>query len=445
MIHLPGHDTIAAISSPPGEGVRGIVRLSGPEAVAISGAVFEPIGEVGAGPSRGRITVSGVRRTLPAMRLRWPAGRSYTGEELVELHLDGVAPFLSVVLGALISSGARMAEPGEFTLRAFLSGRLELTQAEAVLAVIDARSRPRAEEALRQLAGGLSRPIQGLRDRLLDVLAHLEAGLDFVDEADVDPLGRAALADEIRAGAEELADLAQKLGDRDRPARRPQVVLVGPPNAGKSRLFNALVREDHALVSPIAGTTRDYLIADCDCDGLIVELIDTAGREEAGGEIEARAQALRDDRETEADLVIDCLSVDAGPRTSGIDGPGRARLLVRTKGDLLDGVPRPSAELLTSALDGMGLGELRARLACSLRADGPGEDLATLTGARCRGALERAASALGSAAEAILAGAGDELVAVDLRSALDELGRVVGAIVTDDILDRIFRRFCIGK
>ena len=202
------------------------------------------------------------------------------------------------------------AAPGEFTLRAFLSGRLDLTRAEAVLGVIDARTPAQLDAALQQLAGGLAGPIVALRDRLLDVLAHLEAGLDFVDEADVDPLGRAALAASLAEAAAEVAALADRLRGRDRPEGHPRVVLVGPPNAGKSRLFNALLGREQALVSPHAGTTRDYLAAPCDCAGLTVELIDTAGDEPATQRDRGPAQDLRSDQVAQADLLLACRSAD---------------------------------------------------------------------------------------------------------------------------------------
>ena len=369
-------DTIAAVASPPGPGLRGLVRLTGPRAWAIALDGFEAEAEAEApapSPTRaairpGRLTVDGLRAPLPATVALWPAPRTYTGQPLAEVHTVGAVPLVQLVLAHALARGARPAEPGEFTLRAFLSGRLDLTRAEAVVGVIDARSPAQLDAALQQLAGGLATPLVRLRDRLLDVLAHLEAGLDFVDEPDVDPLAHAELAGELAAAGAEVATLADRLQGRDRPEGLPVVVLAGPPNAGKSRLFNALVGHDRAIVSPRAGTTRDYLSAPCDCAGLAVELVDTAGFEPAAGPIAGRAQALRADQAARADLVLDCRCADVAP----LDLPaGPPRLVVWTKADLAPPPPPPdlAAEAVpTSAAAGAGLGRLRAAIADALRA-----------------------------------------------------------------------------
>ncbi|WP_182830356.1 tRNA modification GTPase [Tautonia rosea] len=438
-------DTIAAIASPPGPALRGLVRLSGPEALTIAWAIVE-LAE-GSEPDRNRpswrtgtIDLDGL--PLDASVTFWPGSRTYTGQPMAEIHTTGSPPLLRRVLGFCLERGARLAEPGEFTLRAFLSGRIDLTQAEAVLAVIDSQSLMQVEVALQQLAGGLAGPIEGVRDRLLDTLAHLEAGLDFVDEADVDPIGRQRLADDLARDAIELATLADRFQGRDRPSGLPRVVLVGPPNAGKSRLFNALTGGDHALVSPIAGTTRDYLSASIHCEGLRIDLIDTAGIDETGDPIEAEAQALRAAQAAGADLLLDCRSIDA-PHV--VDLPGdRPRLVVWTKMDRSNG-DHPEGTIVTSAVTGRGLDELRQAIASSLRARAAEHDPTGMTSARCRDGLMRASRALANASEAIRLDAGDELVAVDLRDAVEELGRVIGAEIDDAILDRIFRRFCIGK
>ena len=454
MMTLDPADTIAAIASPPGPGLRGVIRLSGPNAweVALGDFVDDP-GQRQRVPDRlkGRSgRVNGVYRLeilrprLPVSLLFWSAPRSYTGQDVVEVHTTGSVPLLGLLLSHFLVRGARQAGPGEFTLRAFLSGRIDLTQAEAVLGVIDARTPSQLSAALDQLGGGLASPLKVLRERLLDVLAHLEANLDFNDEADVDELGRAELSESLASSAADLAALADRLKGRDRPEGLPSVVLVGPPNAGKSRLFNALLGRERALVSAIPGTTRDYLSALCECDGLSIRLTDTAGEDEASSAIEIRAQDFRAEQTERADLLLVCTPSDAIFRLPLPPLPDHRRLLVTTKCDLKP-LAGPSEAIPTSASTGAGLELLRKAIAVSLRSQAVEDDLATTTGARCRESLIRASESLASASMAVALSAGDELVAIDLRQAIDDLGRVVGVVVSDDILDRIFRRFCIGK
>jgi len=441
-------ETIAAIASPVGPGLRGIVRVTGPEAWPIVLGIFEEDDrrESLVRPDRrvGRLRLPGVSRPVAAAVAFWPGPRTYTGQPLVEIHSTGSPPWLALILAGCLARGARLAEPGEFTLRAFLSGRIDLTQSEAVLGVIDARSPKQLDAALRQLAGGLASPIRELRDRLSDVLAHLEANLDFAEEPDVDPLGIEALAGSLDQAAAEVSALADRLRSRDRPVGRPRVVLVGPPNAGKSRLFNALLGRDRAIVSPVAGTTRDYLEAACLCDGLLVDLVDTAGREESKTPIEGQAQAARGDQLMIADLLIDCQAYDSGTGPASSQPLNTPSLRIWTKADISP-VPCSSDRRATSASTGAGLEELKRAIAETLRSQFPEDDLPAGTAARCADSLARAGQSLESAAETLRRGGGDELVAVDLRQGLDDLGRVVGAVVTEDLLDRIFRRFCIGK
>jgi tRNA modification GTPase len=473
---LDAHDTIAAVATPPGPSQRGIVRLSGPDAWRIAEAGFEPeeAGSASSGAPRafrparaevrfGSLRLEGLRPPLPARIALWPAPRTYTGQPIAEIHIVGSIPLLNLLLANCLARGARHAEPGEFTLRAFLSGRLDLTRAEAVLGVIEARNPAQLEAALRQLAGGLSGPIRALRDRLLDVVAHLEANLDFAEEPDVDLLGRTALADELEGAATTLETLARRLTARDRPGGAPKVVLVGPPNAGKSRLFNALIGGERALVSSVAGTTRDYLAAFCDCDGLVVELVDTAGLDEARSDIERQAQAFRAEQAEQADLRLECRPADtlliprdpnlqvcpAGNEADASVAGELDRLIIWTKCDLRNPVIRPDEQgsdaVVTSAATGDGLERLRLEIARVLRRQDAEGELPATTGVRCRDSLVGAGRSLRAASCAVARGHGDELVAIDLRQAIDELGKVVGEVVADDILDRIFRRFCIGK
>ncbi|WP_337174587.1 GTPase [Paludisphaera sp.] len=438
-------DAIAATASASGPGPRGIVRISGPGAWRIATAGFEPDKPFDdAAPHamvvRGAYRLAGLRPTLPAELALWPAPRTYTGQELAEIHAPGSPPLLARLLAHVLSHGARPARPGEFTLRAFLSGRIDLTRAEAVLGVIDARDPRRLDAALEQLAGGVAGPIEALRDRLLDLLAHLEAGLDFVDEADVDPIGRATLATELASEADALDALTDRLGRRDRSDDAPRVVLAGPPNAGKSRLFNALLGDDRAIVTPLAGTTRDTLSALLDRDGLVVELVDTAGVEPAVDAIAAEAQARASSEADRADVLLACASVDCPP----VDLPDDDRTIrVWTKGDVAPPPSDGSRWLVTSAATGAGLDDLTRAVADAIRRREA--EPASPTSARCRDALLRATASLRAASAAMAVGAGDELIAFDLRATLEDLAEVTGVVVADDVLDRVFARFCIGK
>jgi tRNA modification GTPase len=443
VLDLDPSDTIAAIASASGPAARGIVRLSGSRAWEIAREGFESEAAKCGPPCvlSGHLRLEGLHGPLPANLLLARAPRSYTGEDLAEIHTVGAAPILQQALGCCLARGARLAQPGEFTLRAFLNGRLDLTQAEAVLGVIESRSRSQLDVALAQLAGGLARPIHILRDRLLDLLAHLEAGLDFVDEADVDPIGRAALAAELGAAAAEVSRLAGGLRDRDRPAGLPVVVLVGPPNAGKSALFNALVGHPRALVAPQAGTTRDHLTATCHMGAIEVTLVDTAGSQPAADAIAAAAQEQTRVASAGADLLLVCAPGETG--ASEPEASPRA-LRVATKCDT-PGHRFAPGHLPTSAHTGHGIDALRGAIAGLLGRGTTDADPIAASSARCAAALREAAASLVRAREAMELQAGDELVAIELHLALDALGHVVGATCTDDVLDRIFRRFCIGK
>ena len=445
---LDPSDTIVAISSPPGPAARGIVRLSGPEAPAIARDGFEGDDASTDSPrpwaSAGQIRLPDGGGELPATLVVWPGPRSYTGQPIAEIHAIGSPPLLDQLVTRCLARGARLAEPGEFTLRAFLSGRIDLAQSEAVLRVIEARTPAQIDAAVRQLAGGIAGPARDLRDRLLDRLVELEANLDFVDESDIPPVVRAALIDELDDSSRRLADLRARHHARVRSESRPIVVLAGPPNAGKSRLFNALLGDDRAIVGPVAGTTRDDLSAPAECDGIAVELVDTAGEDDAASPIVEAAQARRNARISEADLVILCVP------PPGRDAPGTApiegwrTLVVATKADLSRG-HAPTGTISTSALTGDGLPALRSAIAAQLRmlACEPGSDHEI--GPESGDALARAAE---SVAKALLLARGqgsEELIAVETRQAIDELGKLVGAVVSEEILDRIFRRFCVGK
>jgi tRNA modification GTPase len=369
----------------------------------------------------------------------------------VELHVPGAPPIVAAALEAALRHGARPAAPGEFTLRAFLAGRLDLTQAEAVLGVVDAVDRRRLDTALKQMAGGLTTPLRQLRSDLLDLTAHLEAGLDFVEE-DIEFIARDELMRQLNEARESVAAVVAQATARGEGVERPRIALHGLPNVGKSSLFNALAQHDRALVSPTAGTTRDYLTAVVSLNGVECELIDTAGVEPITAtqpSIDSAAQEQAMTQSGEADLLLICLDGSRPPtdwerqRAAEVDGRS---IVVRTKADVTKSDEVADGSLRVSVVTGEGLDELRTALADAVRATRLNADeMVPATAVRCRDSLHRAAAALSAAAHVAQSRGGDELVAVELRTALDELGRVVGAVYTDDILDRIFSRFCIGK
>ena len=447
----------------------------------------------------GALELSGISSTIPCGLYLWPDGRSYTGQPAAEIHTLGCQPLLESIVAQLAAAGARPAQPGEFTLRAFLAGRLDLTRAEAVLGVIDAADRGQLDVALAQLAGGLASPLGEIRDSLVELLAHLEAGFDFADE-DLPFIGRQQLDDQLAKAAATVDRLARQMSSRSESTSLSRVVLLGRPNAGKSSLFNALATRAGALVSNRPGTTRDYVTGELNLDGVGCLLIDTAGMDPtqstmADGPATA-AQSAAKEQVRHADVEILCLDstrpLDDWER-SQLEEDSADRVLVLTKIDtgrtdklsgdrleseaLYDGPQRPSApvgdrrprraivpfpQLLTgcgaarsivstSSVTGQGIDALRTRLRQTILANAATSgDAVHGTAVRCRRSLELAAESLDRARNIVQAASdddlvGEELVAAEVRLALDEIGQVVGTVYTDDVLDRVFSRFCVGK
>ncbi len=445
-------DTIAAIASARGGAPRGIVRISGPQTYKCLQALL-PGGSL---PTIGRTAVIAVDlnaaplAALPAEVYLWSSGRSYTGQPAAEIHTLGSPPLLEHLLEVLCVAGARLAQPGEFTLRAFLSGRIDLTQAEGVLGTIDAVGPRQLDAALIQLAGGLAGPLQNLREMLLEVLAHLEAGFDFADE-DLPFLEADQLQGQLQRARDEIEQVARRMAARRESDATVRVVLSGPPNAGKSSLFNALASGMGALVSEIPGTTRDYLCAELNLDGVGCRLIDTAGiaadGQRAGEDLDQLAQEVARRLADEADVLLLCQEAGSGPAAvPRRDHANSIVVVVRTKADLGDGREAEPASIATSAATGEGIQELESRIREAVVELSMGEgDVVIGTAVRCRESLRGAAASLERAAALAAAGEGEELVAAEMRAALDALGQVVGAVYTDDLLDRIFSRFCVGK
>ena len=454
MQHYDPEDTIVAVASAPGGAARGIVRISGQHMSQCLAACWkgtqqlEQVGQVGC--LAGALALDGWASNVEAELLWWPHQRSYTRQPLAEIHTFGSPPLLQAVVRTLCRQGARVAEPGEFTLRAFLAGRVDLTQAEAVLGVIDSTNSQELETALHQLAGGLRGSLTQLREQLLDLLAHLEAGLDFVDE-DIEFISAADLTAQLTHASHLLSPLAQQLTDRSVVSDAFRVVLTGSPNVGKSSLFNALCHHSTtALVSDIPGTTRDWISARLPDMDFPCEIIDTAGAELAAGGISQAAQMQKDEQLSQAQLIMLCLD-STRPLTDWEQQELAAsvsipRLVILTKTDRPPATDFVGHALFTSSSTGLGLDQLRAAISTyhqALRGESVGA--VSSTAVRCAESIRLAVSSLQRAVELAQFGHREELVAAEVRVTLTELGKIVGAVYTDDILDRIFSRFCIGK
>ncbi len=382
MPPLP-QDTIVALATAAGPGARAIVRLSGPSSAAAVRAVFAPAEQVPPPRNRfldGQVSLPGVASPLPAQLYFWHAPYSYTGQDMAELHTLSCMPLVELLVSALLGSGCRPAQPGEFTMRAFLSGKLDLTKAEAVHAIIEASSRAELQGALAQLAGGMARPLGELRDDLLNLLADVEAGLDFADE-DIRFVDAQELLLRLGKALAQVTLLSKQLDSRAVAGGAFRVVLAGPPNAGKSSLFNALAGGS-ALVSEIPGTTRDYLVRSFPTGSATVELVDTPGWQAALDVIGTQAQALGREQQQRADLVMLC--VEAGEPESSTTEQNEPETLATER------VP-PVLQVATKC----DLAAAAGRLAADQRRDGSGSGSAA---ARAGGARERAHAA-GAGAE----------------------------------------------
>ncbi len=448
--------TIVAVGSGLAPARRAIVRLSGSDTrdllVKLTGhslqaphaSSFECQADLGWG-----------ERRLDLSILFWPDHRSYTGEPSAELHLLGAIPLVETLVERLIALGAAPAQRGEFTLRSFLAGKLDLPQAEAVLGVIEADSPQRLSEALQQLAGNLSQPVRKLRDQLVQLTAHLEAGLDFVEE-DIEFISAEQLTADLQQIVGQLEAISQQLHSRSARSRTASLVLVGLPNSGKSSLFNALIGAQRAIVSPQAGTTRDAVAASLKLGELTVELVDTAGLEELqSSSPRALAQGVLEERLRRADLALLCIDLHQPPdplwlqnQLARLQALVSEVLLVGTKADL------PHAEVLAEQCVAVAspflpksIDHLRVHLATAVRDARRNlhADALHSTAIRCRGSIEPARQALQRAIELVVEGGGEELVATELRTAIDGLSTVIGEVHAEDILGQIFSRFCIGK
>ncbi|MDD5204484.1 MAG: tRNA uridine-5-carboxymethylaminomethyl(34) synthesis GTPase MnmE [Desulfobacterales bacterium] len=454
-------DTIAAIATPLGQGGIGIIRLSGPRAKEIAGRIFVPkkpgkalqdrrlvLGNL-IDPSTGAV-LDEVLVSLMAAPL------SYTREDVVEINSHSGPLLLSKVLQVVLQAGARLARPGEFTFRAFMNGRMDLTQAEAVVDLIRSRSEKGLALAARQLSGGFAEQIEGLRQRGLDLLARIEAAIDFPEET-----GSIVGVEESRSLEENLLPAIERLVTAHKQRKiwmdGIATVIVGRVNAGKSSLLNRLLNEDRALVTPIPGTTRDVVESTIHIEGIPLRLMDTAGFRKGRGRIEHLGIRKTEQRLSEADLAL--VVIDRSRPLSGVDREllartGEKSLTILNKSDLPSRIGRNTEAKMrkerrvvkTSALTGSGLEDLRRAIVEMVVLDGEGEDLLHVApNMRQRDELLEAEEFFRNAARNLKEELPLEIVAADLHAGVDGLGRIVGKGSPEDVLDRIFSEFCIGK
>lgn len=473
-------DTIAAIATPLGAGGLAVIRISGPDALAVADKVFVPVGKNSRRPTvadshtlhYGKV-VRGGRTVDEVLCAVMRAPRTFTREDTAEITCHGGILSTKTVLDTVLASGARLAEPGEFTKRAFLNGRLDLAQAEAVADLIGSRTELALTAANEQLAGKLSRRINQLRDDLLNTLAHVEAHIDFPDE-DIAPDTRAQLETRLAQGLVFMDELLATANEGQILRRGIRAAIVGRPNAGKSSLLNLLLGHDRAIVSPIAGTTRDTIEETANIRGIPVVFIDTAGLREARDELET--EGIRRSRESlaRAEFILHVLAASepltAEDERNLTEFAGKKRLLVRNKTDLPSrwtaeelerrsparpvsaGEPQAArAATATPILDvscvtGHGLEALKDAIQSLVWSGRITAEMSQVTiNSRHQDALRRARASTRLSLDALRADASLEFVALDLHVAVNAVGEIVGQTTTEDLLDSIFRQFCLGK
>ncbi|MDW7650882.1 MAG: tRNA uridine-5-carboxymethylaminomethyl(34) synthesis GTPase MnmE [Bacillota bacterium] len=458
-------DTIAAISTPPGEGGIGIVRVSGPLTQQIVTTLFsfaQPMERISShrlyygkivDPADGHAVDEAL---VSLMR----APHTYTREDVAEFNCHGGIMPLAKTLELILAQGARLAEPGEFTQRAFLNGRIDLAQAEAVIGMIRARSEAAMHVSMSQLTGRLSGEIRQIRRTLLAVLAHMEASIDFPEHQDVEEFA----LDEVRKGAEKgLNDTEQLLetADRGRILREGiRTAIIGRPNVGKSSLLNAMLREQRAIVTDIPGTTRDVLEESINLGGVALTIVDTAGIRETMDEVEKIGVARSRAAIGEADLILYMMDITQKPSRDDLDilrdAKDKPSIVIVNKTDLLADIDEtvkkiekkvsPLPVLPVSVTENRGLAELE-KLIISLvfQGDVRAPQSAMVTSARHKDALRRSRQSLVDLLAALDAGYALDLLAIDLHAALDALGEITGETVGADLAAEIFSTFCIGK
>jgi tRNA modification GTPase len=451
-------DTIAAISTPAGRGGIGVVRVSGKEALAIARKIFRSSSEINT-PNRaqfGRISDPGTEEIIDDAILTWfQAPHSYTGEDVVELSCHGSPVVLARVLELLLAGGARIAEPGEFTFRAFLNRKLDLAQAQAVRDIINAQTSYQARLATRQLEGAFSKQLTPLKQTLIEIIVHMESTVEFVED-DISPENLAHLLAKLESVLAELQHIASTFEFGRFVKEGFDLAIVGRPNVGKSSVFNQLIGTERAIVTAIPGTTRDALYESASLSGVPVRLIDTAGIRETEDVVESMGITRSRSAIADADVVL--LVLDNSELLNEDDCrllaevPAERRIIALNKTDiaakLREGTndANLSDAISISALTGSGLDELRQRIFTHLSGDAAIErDDILVTDARQQQAIRTALAELTEARDLIVIGELEEIILLKLHGGLTALGQITGETLMDDILGQIFSTFCIGK
>jgi tRNA modification GTPase len=462
---VPDLETIVAISTPPGRGGIGIVRLSGPEARVIVAPILNLRQPLAHTVARFAEILHDGAKLDEAVVTYFAAPHSYTSEDVVEIAAHGSPVVLDFLLRYALAHGARLARPGEFTESAFLSGRIDLTQAEAVRDLIEAQTIVQARLAAEQMGGALSRRIAPIKELLVALIAVLEAGVDFAED-DVDVLPRNIIVNRITEIQEALAPVAASYAEGRVVRDGLSLAIVGRPNVGKSSLFNRLVERDRAIVTAIAGTTRDLVSEHVSMSGIPVELIDTAGLRETSDQAELIGIEKTREAIADADVILalvdaSCLHEAQSMDQSWMDALSDPRsILVANKMDLVPeavgleesvraGLGLAASTTLpfvtVSALNGSGIAELRQAILCRVHAGGSGVESGLLTNIRHHDAIAQSESTLRAALAAVEQGIPHEMFLLDLYGALQGLDVLTGTTTADDVLNRIFSTFCIGK
>lgn len=457
MAGLNLDDTIVAVATPAGRGGIGLVRLSGPEAFNIAQPMLRLKHELRAGrvvfgeliePDESTTT----NRIDEVVVTYFAKPHSYTMDDVVEIAAHGSPVVLRHIVELAIAGGARLAEPGEFTMRAFLNGRIDLAQAEAVRDLIDSRTLYQAQVAAQQLGGALSRRLQPIKQQLIELIATLEAGIDFAED-DVSVLPAEQILQRIAAVRAPLKTLAASFAYGKLVHEGLTLAIVGRPNVGKSSLFNRLVERERAIVTATPGTTRDLVSETVAIAGIPIRLVDTAGIREAMDEAELIGIQKSKEALADADLVL--LIIDASQPHHEEDKKlfalieNRRAILVENKSDLAVQSGSPVADALrvrTSAISGEGIAELRNEILHQIGGEtGPALTMGFLTNARHQGLVAQSMAGLDAAKSAVADNTPHEMLLLDLYNALRPLDEITGVTTADDILNLIFSRFCIGK